>query len=170
MPRGRYSRKIKKIEEVIGPSIAYVPLSRGFFALIDSEMSGQVGKYNWCATMTPKGPRPIGAQGLRRRSGIYLSRFLLDTPAQDIDHANNNPLDNRMCNLRPATRVQNRRNSRAVSPLKGTSFVARKGKYRGHITVEGKTIHLGYFSTREGAHAAYCSAAIQYFGEFARFA
>lgn len=34
---------------------------------------------------------------------------------------------------------------------------------------DGKNKHLGMFTTPEAAHAAYCAAALERFGEFAKF-
>jgi hypothetical protein len=48
------------------------------------------------------------------------------------------------------------------------SFFKRDGNWKSRIVVDGKEIWLGYFSTPEAAHAAYCEAAKQYHGEFAR--
>lgn len=87
-----------------------------------------------------------------------------------IDHINGNSGDNRICNLRLATHAQNCRNQKpksgAAVPLKGVSKV--RNKYRAHICVNKKLIHLGYFATAEEAHAAYCEAAAQHHREFAR--
>ena len=38
------------------------------------------------------------------------------------------------------------------------------------IRVSGRNVHLGIFHTPEAAHAAYASAAVRFFGEFARAA
>ena len=87
-----------------------------------------------------------------------------------IDHINGNPSDNRLCNLRMATTAQNIRNSklnkRSTTGLKG---VTQKGsKWRAQIMVNRERIVLGSFETPESAHAAYCQAALERFGEFAR--
>lgn len=42
-------------------------------------------------------------------------------------------------------------------------------KYRAFISINGKNKHLGMFTTPEAAHAAYCAAALERFGEFAKF-
>jgi hypothetical protein len=89
-----------------------------------------------------------------------------------IDHKDGNPANNRLSNLRVATKQENARNRRATSKcgLKGVSLDSRKtkAKWRARIKVDDKQIGLGYFETKEAAAAAYAVAAHQFFGEFAR--
>lgn len=90
-----------------------------------------------------------------------------------IDHVNCDPSDNKICNLRLASSADNARNQRkksgTSSKYKGVSWYKRKGKWIAHIRIEGRARHLGYFSDEQAAHAAYCAAAAQAFGDFARF-
>lgn len=85
---------------------------------------------------------------------------------------NLNPFDCRRTNLRLATKAQccqnRRRNSRNTSGYKGVSFYKRDQKWQAQIQVNGRKIHLGLFDEPEFAYAAYCRAAEQYHGEFAR--
>lgn len=77
-------------------------------------------------------------------------------------------------NLRFANVSQNIRNSKKYSNnssgYKGVSYDQASRKWRARIMVNGKSKHLGFFNTREEAYAAYCKAAVFYFGEFARLA
>ncbi len=87
----------------------------------------------------------------------------------DVDHENLIKTDNRISNLRLATRSQNHANkpSRVGSLPRG---VARNHKrYLAQISVARKYIYLGTFDTPEQAHANYVAAAKKYYGEFARF-
>lgn len=92
-------------------------------------------------------------------------------PDGDIDHVNMNRSDNRLANLREASRSQNVANSRArannPTGLKGVSFCKRKGKFRSQIKIKGRQKFLGHFNSAEDAHAAYVKAANDNFGEFA---
>jgi hypothetical protein len=93
-------------------------------------------------------------------------------PERDIDHANRNPSDNRLCNLRLATDSQNNANrvySRKKSGLPKGVRVQRK-RFGAAITVNGKSSFLGTFPTIEEASRAYEVAAKKAFGEFARVA
>jgi hypothetical protein len=96
-------------------------------------------------------------------------------PDKEIDHVNGDRDDNRLVNLRLATRSQNSANvglgSRNKSGIKGVSF--REGRFRpwsAHIQKDGVLIHLGSFATREEAGAAYAQRAKELFGEFANTA
>lgn len=89
-------------------------------------------------------------------------------PPAEVDHINMNKTDNRICNLRSATREQNRHNTtlskRNTSGFKGVSFHRKMGKFQACHRRKS----LGYFSTAEEAHKAYARAAIAVAGEFAR--
>jgi hypothetical protein len=94
-------------------------------------------------------------------------------PAGQIDHKDGDPGNNRWHNLREATQHQNNGNQKRrpdnTSGLKGVSWHRLRQKWRSYISVNGRQIHLGSFDTKEAAHAAYCAAAREAFGEFARF-
>ena len=93
-------------------------------------------------------------------------------PSFTIDHKNTDSTDNRICNLRPATRSQNNANRHvrrdSVSGIKGVSFHKQRKKWMARIKKDNNHIHLGLFNTPEEAKAAYDLAAIKYHGEFAR--
>lgn len=92
-------------------------------------------------------------------------------PPQEIDHENQNGLDNRWTNLREASRSQNCMNRRAFSN-KITSahkgIVKDRHGWRARIQVDGRRLHLGRFDSEQKAVDAYRCAAIAHFGEFAR--
>jgi hypothetical protein len=87
-----------------------------------------------------------------------------------LDHKNGKRHDNRISNLRLATRAQNTQNSVARfnsgSGLKGVSFHKTQKQWRARIRLDGKLVLLGWFDTPQAAHAAYCVAAMKHFGEF----
>lgn len=90
----------------------------------------------------------------------------------EIDHENLNRADNRISNLRLATRSQNGRNKTAKSNsktgVKGVYYDKQTGKYRSEIQVDGKRLKLGRFLTIDDAAKAYRIAAEKYHGEFMR--
>lgn len=84
-------------------------------------------------------------------------------PSEWIDHINRNPADNRIANLRQATRSlnnQNRVNSyrRSKTGLLGVSRRPDCNRFTAYICVNGKNKYLGNFKTAELAHAAYRAA------------
>lgn len=93
-------------------------------------------------------------------------------PKTDVDHKNGDRYDNRIDNLRLATRTLNNANSKKpknnTSGFKGVYWHAQRGKWCAGIRSNGKTRYLGLFPTPEMAHDAYVAAAGRLFGEFAR--
>jgi hypothetical protein len=102
---------------------------------------------------------------------LVMMAFLGLQPDELVDHINGDSLDNRLSNLRKCTLAQNGYNSKKPknnkSGYKGVCF--QQNKWRASIHVNGKQKFLGYYDTPEEAHAAYCAAAREYYGEFARF-
>ncbi|HDX9111802.1 TPA: HNH endonuclease [Klebsiella michiganensis] len=93
-----------------------------------------------------------------------------------IDHVNGNPSDDRIQNLRLATRLQNTQNRKrsksCKSGFKGVSLEFggnRKKPWRARIVVDKKRYTIGMFLTAEEAFEAYKEEAKKQFGEFARF-
>ena len=98
-----------------------------------------------------------------------------------IDHINLDRLDNSINNLRLCTQQQNNANKSAQkrkdgtrSPLKGVykQLSTKTGEWTGRwyasISYNNKSKRLGTFDTPELAHMAYCKAAAELHGEFAR--
>ena len=93
-----------------------------------------------------------------------------DTDSQ-IDHINRVKDDNRIENLRLATRSQNEANTglrrNNSSGFKGVYFFKRTNRWRAKIDHDGREIHLGYYDSAEEAAMAYNSAAVKLKGKFA---
>lgn len=93
-------------------------------------------------------------------------------PTGIIDHIDGNKANNAPSNLRMASHSQNNFNSKAYrnnrSGLKGVCWNKARSKWVAQIAANGTEKHLGYFSSKEDAHRAYCSAAAELHGEFAR--
>jgi hypothetical protein len=91
-------------------------------------------------------------------------------PMGMVDHINGNTDDNRIANLREASRSQNLANSRLMrrGKLIHKGVSQRKGKWIARIQRNGHPRFLGYFATEQEAIAAYKTAAAELFGSFAR--
>jgi hypothetical protein len=110
----------------------------------------------------------IGVNGmlhLAHRVAWYLHYG--NWPSREIDHINGDPRDNRIANLRLATRAQNQMNaglrSDNTSGIRGVAQT-ENGKWRAKINVGGHHLHLGTFDTKELAHRAYQVASETHFG------
>jgi hypothetical protein len=112
--------------------------------------------------------------GAHRLAWIYVHGQTIG--GAEIDHKDGDPRNNAIENLRLATSSQQKQNRKVQSNnrsgLKGAYYhAAHKGKkWRSQIKVGDQLIFLGYFQSPEEANAAYRSAAVSYFGEFARAA
>ena len=115
---------------------------------------------------------------------LYLHRIIAEvflndgkplTTQQDVDHikhADGSHAQDRLSNLRIASRSQNlmSRGSQCnnTSGYKGVYFSKPTGKWRAKISTCGRLKCLGYFSTPEAAALAYDKAAKNLHGEFAK--
>jgi len=89
-----------------------------------------------------------------------------------VDHIDNNPKNNMLCNLRWATYNENNRNctkrKNTTSIYKGVTYFKKNQKWCAHIKINGKLQHIGYFKNEEDAGRAYDEKALQLFGEYAK--
>ena len=134
---------------------------------------GRVAVGTVAGTVTSRGYTRIRIGGRSYGAHRLAWQFVTGAwPEQEIDHINRDRMDNRWDNLRVATTSQNHaNNTRKVGKygFKGVS-TATRSRWLAKIRVYGRLHHLGSFDTKEEAHAAYCRAAKEHFGEFARFA
>lgn len=117
------------------------------------------------------GYRQIGTSGrlymAHRLAWFYVHK---SWPEREIDHINGNRDDNRICNLREASRGENTRNSAirkdSTTGVKGVSL--HRGRYIARIRINGKRIHIGCFSCLSDAEAAVRSARTRMHAEFTK--
>ena len=83
-------------------------------------------------------------------------------PVHEIDHINGIRDDNRLGNLREATRAENQQNQAvrrdSSSGFTGVSWDKWRNKWQAYIKIAGRQRYLGRFPTAESAHAAYLAA------------
>jgi hypothetical protein len=154
---------------------AYVPLTKGFVAVIDAADVHLVNGFNWTAMVRP---RTVYAKrhvrtGDGTRTTILLHRVIAATPdGMQTDHRDGNGLNNTRDNLRNATHAENQRNQRlsiaSTSGFKGVHWHKREKAWTAQIKCGGKAHNLGSFASAEAAAAAYAEASAALHGEFGR--
>lgn len=105
------------------------------------------------------------------RSGIVWALHHGAWPVCELDHKDRDSLNDRIENLRLATRTQNNANKAKsianTSGFKGVSWHSEKRRWVASIRIDGRATHLGYFDRPEDAHVAYAEAVRRVHGEFA---
>lgn len=171
--------RIKPVIIPIGPSIAYVPLTKGAFALIDREDAVLAGRFNWSAQRNRNSGELYAYTNYPcpERGSLFLHRLLLGLKKGDKrqgDHIRpHNTLDNRRCNIRIATFRQNMANKgiprNNKTGFKGVGLCKATGMYRADIKSPSGKVNLGCtFSTAFSAAEAYDAKALELYGEYAR--
>jgi len=159
--------------------IAYVPLTRGYEAIVDASDALDVQRYAWRADVRRRKDGTIRTvYAVRDDAGVgkcYLHQHILRPgPGLRADHRDSNGLDCRRSNLRVATKPQNSQNSAkrvdCSSGVKGVSWHKLRRKWQVHIKAADKRLFLGLFVRLEDAAAAYAAASAKHHGEFGRTA
>lgn len=149
--------------------LAYDP-STGAFAWVGKRIGRSVGK-EFAGSTRHDGYIVINIDGRSCRAHQLAWLYVYgEWPPFPIDHINRERADNRIANLRLASKAENMANTetRAGKKITGVRFVAHAGKYMARLGVGGKTVFLGYFLKEEDAHRAYRIARKAHFGEFAQ--
>ena len=97
-----------------------------------------------------------------RLAFLYMTGNL-PSPELQVDHINGVRDDNRFSNLRIVTNSINAQNKAVAKRGSRTGFIGvcwhkSSKKYHAQIRLNGKSHHLGLFSTAEEAHLAYATA------------
>lgn len=116
----------------------------------------------------------IGFRGFRiyaHRLAWFIYHGHLDRDIE-IDHLNGNGYDNRICNLRLATSQQNsfniKKHADNQSGYKWVYFDKRRQKFSSRVSVNGRSMFLGYYINPEDAHMAALKVAMSVHKEFFR--
>jgi hypothetical protein len=161
-----------------------IPLTQGKVAIVDDEDYEWLRQWKWHYQRISCGTGAGYAARNRRKEDpdypglILMHRVIMAAPdCIEVDHINNDGLDNQRHNLRLATHCRNQQNrakySITSSRFKGVAWHEETKKWRAYIRIEGKPgrkgkmLHLGLFRSEVRAAKAYDNAARDYFGEFA---
>jgi hypothetical protein len=135
------------------------------FTIIDESLYYELNKYSWHDYQNS------GVSGFVNNKTIKLHRFIMNYIGKDfIDHINNNPYDNRKCNLRIVTHQQNMMNQssskNSTSKYIGVHFDKSRNKWQAKIMIDGKNINLGRFDNEVEAAKARDIATKEHFGKY----
>jgi len=150
-----------------------IKLTQGKVALVDDENFDYLNQWNWFAmkhrytfyaVMHPKRTiKYVQTSILMHRMILNLTNYKIQ-----VDHKDQNGLNNCKTNLRRVSNGQNQMNKRSsgVSKYLGVSYDHKK-YIKAAIRTNGNITQLGYFKTEEEAAKAYDKAAKEQHGEFA---
>jgi hypothetical protein len=130
-----------------------IELTQDQLAIVDDEDFDWLSQWKWSAAPRPLpksknifvAVRAYRTKGTRKR--VYMHRQVMGIyDEREVDHKDNNPLNNQRNNLRICTRTQNNANfslpDRSTSGYKGVSWHKLKNKYRAAIGFQNRTIPL----------------------------
>ena len=169
----RAAERREKSSTCVEGALAYIELLNGGVAIIDAADAGLVAGRGWSHNKV-SGQRYVCTYSYGGGKRTYLHRFLVQAPrGWTVDHADLDGLNNRRGNLRVASKAENGANRTA--PRNNTSGAKGVIRYRrnrelwvAQIGARDGVHYLGIFDSREAAQAAYFTAAIKRYGQFAR--
>ena len=128
-----------------------IELTQGKFALVDDKDFDELNKRKWCANKRGNTYYAVTDAGGYL---LQMHRHILGLTKGDgksTDHRNGNGFDNRRSNLRVISHMENMHNrklsARNTSGHAGVYWSKETKKWLTQITINYKTIHLGYFDT-----------------------
>lgn len=148
--------------------LSYCPF-RGEFTWINPSNNRMTGKRAGSVSSTGRRHIKIGNKFYKehRLAWLYVYGVM---PGMDIDHIDRNPLNNRIQNLRLATKTQNCYNrekpSRGHNSVKGVQFEPRSGNWVSYGSYQKKRIHIGTFESIELAELVSSEFREKYHGDF----
>lgn len=148
-----------------------IALTNGGYTLVDAADYEWLSRYTWYRS--GKGYALQSSKRPGKNSGVAMQRVILQ-PEKGMfaDHINGDRLDNRRCNLRVVTKLQNAQNRgnnwNSLSKYKGVAWKVENNKWQARIRINLKQYHIGLYDTEEEAAAAYNQAAILHHGQYAR--
>lgn len=146
-----------------------VPLTRGKFAVINSDDLELVMGFKWHITNLGYARTDFWKP---QRGYIFMHRLIMPCPqGLQVDHINGDRLDNRRENLRICTQAQNvaarlKTKNQTHSKYKGIKRI--RTKWSAVLRHRDKDIYLGMYDNELSAAKAYDAKALEIHGEFAK--
>lgn len=153
-----------------------IPLTRGFVALVDDADFEFLTRQKWHAIRVKEKWYAQGSRVVRgRATTILMHRLIMGSPlGLEIDHRDNDGLNNQRGNLRICTSSDNKKNlfkTRNRFGYKGVRFCSghlRTKPFQARIGTRQNRCSLGFFETAKEAAEAYNRKAVELYGEFAK--
>jgi hypothetical protein len=119
--------------------------------MVTNRTGKRVGKV--AGYVHPTGYRVISVHGYQYKAHRLIFMYHHGYMPEFIDHANGIKDDNRIENLRKATKAENCRNckipSHNTSGVKGVSKMPNHKNWRARLSINGKLLQVGGFETKE---------------------
>lgn len=143
-----------------------IKLLNNYVALVDDEDYEELNQYKWYAITSKRANTFYAARNhwcfiKKKRSTVLMHRSILKVSAlYNVDHADNNGLNNTKSNLRIVTQQENNMNT---APQKNNTIGYKgvysdgKNKFVARISMNYKNIHIGIFEDKETAAKVYDS-------------
>ena len=172
MPKGVYPHRVKRhaVTQPLTESYRYVPLTRGYTAIVDAEDYERVIQWSWQPQFS-RSTLTIYARGRVNGKHMLMHQYIMECSHARFDHKDHDGLNNRKDNLRPCTDAQNIQHGRVrkcnSSGFIGVHFFKKNQRWIAYV---GKGYHVNYigsFSTAEEAARARDAKALELHGEFA---
>ncbi len=121
--------------------------------------------------ITEKGYRRIRVDGQLHMAHRLVWAYHFDSVPNYIDHADENKLNNKIENLRPATKVQNgyniSRRKNNTSGVKGVYWATREKKWVCELSINKRVLRVGRFDDLDLAELVVTEARNLYHGAYA---
>ena len=148
-----------------------IQLSRNKYTIVDDKDFLLLEKFVWICSSAGYAVRHL-TDCVGNKKTILMHRQILNAPKKmEIDHVNNDRLDNRRENLRFCSHWENTCNRKISlnnkSGYKGVSWDKKARKWRTTIQSKYKSMYLGCYSSKIEAAGVYNQYARELFGDFA---
>lgn len=147
-----------------------ISLTRGYVTIVDDADYEELSAFKW-RTQGPMGKAGLvyAVKGSQGTGSILMHRAITNCPiGMEVDHLNENGLDNRRSNLRVCTHAENIARSNTAPSINPTGYrgvfkAPKANTYQAKLGL----VKLGWFRLPETAARAYDAAAREKYGDFA---
>jgi hypothetical protein len=140
--------------------ISTISLTKGLITIVDADKYEELNSHKWYASGLDNRPARRLIEPERRLIYIYhhvlgVWPWLLSADKMVIDHINQDPLDNRLCNLRVVSQKENMRNATNYGRRQGVAYDGTHDRYKAYLDrPDLPRINIGTYKTEEEAKTA----------------